>query len=70
MAEDIPLNQGCLKPIDVRIPDRSFLSPSENAAVVGGNVLTVSSPCHYMRCFQVDFNPTESKSHGRGVEGL
>jgi N-methylhydantoinase B/oxoprolinase/acetone carboxylase alpha subunit len=32
-----------LKPIDVRIPKNSFLSPSDKAAVVGGNVLTVSS---------------------------
>lgn len=38
--QDIPLNQGCLKPVDVRIPPGSFLSPSEKAAVVGGNVLT------------------------------
>ncbi|KAJ5668815.1 hypothetical protein N7462_009885 [Penicillium macrosclerotiorum] len=40
ISADIPLNQGCLKPIDVRIPPRSLLSPSESAAVVGGNVLT------------------------------
>ena len=40
ISEDIPLNQGCLVPIDVRIPKRSFLSPSDKAAVVGGNVLT------------------------------
>ncbi|PGH17989.1 hypothetical protein AJ80_04610 [Polytolypa hystricis UAMH7299] len=40
ISEDIPLNQGCLKPIDVRIPKNSFLSPSDKAAVVGGNVLT------------------------------
>ncbi|KAI9818315.1 MAG: hypothetical protein M1832_004433 [Thelocarpon impressellum] len=40
ISEDIPLNQGCLKPIEVRIPDSSFLSPSGKAAVVGGNVLT------------------------------
>ncbi|KAL2039688.1 hypothetical protein N7G274_007547 [Stereocaulon virgatum] len=40
IEDDIPLNQGCLKPIDVRIPPRSFLSPSDKAAVVGGNVLT------------------------------
>lgn len=43
IAEDIPLNQGCLKPIRVLIPKRSLLSPSDDAAVVGGNVLTVSS---------------------------
>ena len=40
ISEDIPLNQGCLVPIDVRIPPKSFLSPSDKAAVVGGNVLT------------------------------
>ena len=40
IKEDIPLNQGCLKPIRVKIPKRSFLSPSDKAAVVGGNVLT------------------------------
>lgn len=42
ISEDIPLNQGCLKPVHVKIPKRSFLSPSDKAAVVGGNVLTVS----------------------------
>ena len=40
ISEDIPLNQGCLKPITVQIPKKSFLSPSGTAAVVGGNVLT------------------------------
>jgi 5-oxoprolinase (ATP-hydrolysing) len=37
---DIPLNQGCLTPITMIIPSHSILNPSENAAVVGGNVLT------------------------------
>lgn len=41
ISEDIPLNQGCLKPVHVKIPKDSFLSPGEGAAVVGGNVLTV-----------------------------
>jgi 5-oxoprolinase (ATP-hydrolysing) len=40
ISEDIPLNQGCLRPITVKIPPKSFLSPSGSAAVVGGNVLT------------------------------
>ncbi|KAK9459642.1 Hydantoinase B/oxoprolinase-domain-containing protein [Lipomyces oligophaga] len=40
ITEDIPLNQGCLRPVDVIIPKDSFLSPSASAAVVGGNVLT------------------------------
>jgi 5-oxoprolinase (ATP-hydrolysing) len=40
ISEDIPLNQGCLAPVTVIIPPKSFLSPSGSAAVVGGNVLT------------------------------
>lgn len=32
--------QGCLKPIRAIIPDNCLLSPSDQAAVVGGNVLT------------------------------
>jgi 5-oxoprolinase (ATP-hydrolysing) len=37
---DIPLNQGCLTPITIKIPAGSILNPSATAAVVGGNVLT------------------------------
>ncbi|CAN6454240.1 unnamed protein product [Victoria cruziana] len=37
---DIPLNQGCLAPVKILIPSGSLLSPSDKAAVVGGNVLT------------------------------
>ncbi|TYH25884.1 hypothetical protein ES288_A03G205700v1 [Gossypium darwinii] len=37
---DIPLNQGCLAPVIIHVPAGSFLSPSDKAAVVGGNVLT------------------------------
>ncbi|ODV59527.1 5-oxoprolinase [Ascoidea rubescens DSM 1968] len=40
VAENIPLNQGCLKPIEIIIPKDSLLSPSVDAAVVGGNVMT------------------------------
>ncbi|KAI5287298.1 hypothetical protein KEM52_001660 [Ascosphaera acerosa] len=40
LRSDIPLNQGCLNAIDIRIPKNSLLSPSSEAAVVGGNVLT------------------------------
>ncbi|OJD24359.1 hypothetical protein ACJ73_04281 [Blastomyces percursus] len=40
VKSDIPLNQGCLNPIDIRIPPRTVLSPSKSAGVVGGNVLT------------------------------
>ena len=40
VGEDIPLNQGCLAPVHIIIPEKSLLNPSEDAAVVGGNVLT------------------------------
>jgi 5-oxoprolinase (ATP-hydrolysing) len=40
VADDIPLNDGCLAPIKIIIPDGCFLKPSDGAAVVGGNVLT------------------------------
>ncbi|WP_153538361.1 hydantoinase B/oxoprolinase family protein [Streptomyces sp. RB17] len=40
VADDIPLNSGCLKPLDVRIPDGSMLSPAHPAATVAGNVET------------------------------
>ncbi len=38
--EDIPLNSGCLEPIDIVIPTPSMLNPSYPAAVVAGNVET------------------------------
>lgn len=34
----IPLNQGCLNPIEILIEPGSFMAPSDTAAVVGGNV--------------------------------
>lgn len=40
VGRDVPLNQGCLKPVKVIIPKGSLLDPSDGAAVVGGNVLT------------------------------
>ncbi|XP_078607993.1 5-oxoprolinase-like isoform X1 [Branchiostoma floridae x Branchiostoma japonicum] len=40
VAHDIPLNQGCLKPVKIQMPPNCILNPSDTAAVVGGNVLT------------------------------
>jgi len=37
---DIPLNSGCLKPIELVIPEGSMLNPQYPAAVVAGNVET------------------------------
>ncbi len=36
----IPLNEGCLKPIDLIVPEGSMLNPRHPAAVVAGNVET------------------------------
>ena len=38
--DEIPLNEGCLKPIELIIPDGSMLDPKPPAAVVAGNVET------------------------------
>ena len=38
--DDIPMNAGCLRPINIIIPKRSMLSPEYPAAVVAGNVET------------------------------
>lgn len=37
---DIPLNEGCLKPLTIRLPKGSMLNPNYPAAVVAGNVET------------------------------
>ncbi len=37
---DIPLNAGCLKPLEIIVPEKSMLSPEYPAAVVAGNVET------------------------------
>jgi 5-oxoprolinase (ATP-hydrolysing) len=36
--DDIPMNAGCLKPIDIVVPPQSMLSPVYPTAVVAGNV--------------------------------
>ena len=38
--DDIPLNAGCLKPLQVLIPEGSMLNPKPPASVVAGNVET------------------------------
>jgi N-methylhydantoinase B/oxoprolinase/acetone carboxylase alpha subunit len=40
VMDNIPLNEGCLKPLEIIIPENSMLSPSYPAAVVAGNVET------------------------------
>jgi 5-oxoprolinase (ATP-hydrolysing) len=38
--DDIPLNAGCLRPLEIIVPDGTMLSPRFPAAVVAGNVET------------------------------
>ena len=38
--DEIPMNDGCLRPVEIRIPEGSLLNPRPPAAVVGGNVET------------------------------
>jgi 5-oxoprolinase (ATP-hydrolysing) len=40
VREDIPLNEGCLRPLEIIIPEKSILNPEHPAAVVAGNVET------------------------------
>ena len=46
VGEDIPLNDGCLKPIRIVIPDGTFLSPAPGAAVVAGNTEVSQATCN------------------------
>ena len=42
---DIPMNEGCLKPINIKIPEGCLLAPEPAAAVVAGNVETSQAIC-------------------------
>jgi 5-oxoprolinase (ATP-hydrolysing) len=45
VAEDIPLNEGCLRPITIVLPPHTFLSPAAGAAVVAGNTEVSQAVC-------------------------
>ncbi|MBS3817531.1 MAG: hydantoinase B/oxoprolinase family protein [Candidatus Thermoplasmatota archaeon] len=40
MPEDIPVNNGCYRPLSIQIPEKSVLNPEPPAAVSAGNVET------------------------------
>jgi 5-oxoprolinase (ATP-hydrolysing) len=40
VQDDVPLNDGCLEPLEIIIPEGSMLAPKYPAAVVAGNVET------------------------------
>ncbi len=37
VGADIPMNEGCLKPLDIRVPKGSMINPAYPAAVISGN---------------------------------
>ncbi len=46
VKDDIPLNEGCLKPVEIIVPKGSILNPRDGAAVVAGNVETSQVICN------------------------
>ena len=46
VGDDIPLNDGCLKPLRIVIPEGTFLSPRPGAAVVAGNTEVSQATCN------------------------
>ena len=46
VKDDIPLNEGCLQPLEIVIPEGSILNPRAPAAVVAGNVETSQVICN------------------------
>ena len=47
--DDIPLNEGCLKPLEIIIPKASMISPEYPAAVISGNT-EVSQAIRWCGC--------------------
>ncbi|ODQ81155.1 hypothetical protein BABINDRAFT_160555 [Babjeviella inositovora NRRL Y-12698] len=61
ISGDIPLNHGCLIPIDVRTRQGSVLQPSAEAATVGGNVETAQ------RCVDVILKAFQACAASQGT---
>ncbi len=43
---DIPLNEGCLKPLNIILPEGSMLNPGPDAAVIAGNTEVSQAACN------------------------
>ncbi|MDE1987023.1 MAG: hydantoinase B/oxoprolinase family protein [Alphaproteobacteria bacterium] len=46
VGDDIPLNEGCLKPLKIVVPNGSFLAPRPGSAVVAGNTEVSQATCN------------------------
>jgi len=63
VGNDIPLNEGCLKPLNIIVPDGSMLNPVYPAAVIAGNTEVSQAACNalygalgVMACSQATMN--------------
>ncbi|WP_447724359.1 hydantoinase B/oxoprolinase family protein [Sphingomonas koreensis] len=46
VGEDLPLNEGCLAPLTIKLPEGSFLAPPRGSAVVAGNTEVSQAVCN------------------------
>ncbi len=46
VGKNIPLNEGCLKPLNIMVPDGSMLNPTAGAAVIAGNTEVSQAACN------------------------
>ncbi|MBV7378805.1 hydantoinase B/oxoprolinase family protein [Maritimibacter dapengensis] len=46
VGRDIPLNEGCLKPLEIIVPDGCMLNPRPPAAVIAGNTEVSQAACN------------------------
>ncbi|WP_434290392.1 hydantoinase B/oxoprolinase family protein [Celeribacter sp. SCSIO 80788] len=46
VGKNIPLNEGCLKPLHIIVPEGSMLNPGEGAAVIAGNTEVSQAACN------------------------
>ncbi|MEL6913863.1 MAG: hydantoinase B/oxoprolinase family protein [Pseudomonadota bacterium] len=44
--KNIPLNEGCLRPIEIAVPEGSMLNPAPGAAVIAGNTEVSQAACN------------------------
>ncbi len=63
VGADIPLNEGCLKPLRIVVPEGSMLNPGYPAAVIAGNTEVSQATCNalygalgVMACSQATMN--------------
>lgn len=46
VGEDLPLNEGCLAPLTIKLPEGGFLAPPRGSAVVAGNTEVSQAVCN------------------------